>query len=260
MSATSGASSVKEFEALLADPAAPGSFSENELDGLPDPVRRYFGASIASGAPIARSARFAIRGSIKLGSRWLPFRGREALSPHRGLVWAVRAAGVIRGSDRYLVGKGSMDWKLFRLVRVVHADGPDVSRSAAGRVGAEAVWVPSALLPRFGVSWTALDEHDIAFSYRLDDTDLDVQCMLDGQGRVRTIVLERWGDPDSTGKSGRYPFGFEATGYATFDGVTIPSAGRAGWFIGSDRWREGEFFRYEITDYRLIGGDAHQLD
>jgi hypothetical protein len=153
-----------------------------------------------------------------------------------------------------------MDWKLFGLVRVVHADVPDVSRSAAGRVGAEAVWVPSALLPRFGVQWTALDDRHIAFSYRLDDTDLDVRCMLDEDGRVMTIVLERWGDPDSTGKSGRYPFGFEATGYATFDGVTIPSAGRAGWFIGTDRWGEGEFLRYEIADYRLIGGAGRGLD
>jgi hypothetical protein len=42
--------------------------------------------------------------------------------------------------------------------------------------------------------------------------------------------------------------------------VTIPSAGRAGWFIGTDRWRDSEFFRYEIADYELIGGDARQLD
>ena len=257
---TRSGSSVKEFEALLADPAAPGIFSGAELAGLPDPVRRFFGVSIASGSPLARSARFVMRGSIKLGSRWVPFRGHEVISPHRGLVWAVRTGGVISGSDRYLTGQGSMDWKLFGLVRVVHADGPEVSRSTAGRVGAEAVWVPSALLPRFGVAWTAFDDRHIAFSYRLDGIDLDVRCMLDDDGRVRTIVLERWGDPDSTGKSGRYPFGFEATGYATFDGVTIPSAGRAGWFIGTDRWRDGEFFRYEIADYELIGGDARRLD
>ena len=257
MSPTSG-SSIRSFEELLADPAAPGTFSEDELDGLPDPVRRYFRAAIAFGAPLARSARFAMRGTIKLGSRWLPFRGHEVLSPHRGLVWAVRTGGVISGSDRYLGGQGSMDWRLFGLVRVVHADGSDTSRSTAGRVAGEAVWVPSALLPRFGVSWIAVDDRHITFSYRLDDTDLDVHCTLDDEDRIRTIVLERWGDPDSTGESGRYPFGFEATGYATFDGVTIPSAGRAGWFIGTDRWREGEFFRYEIANYRLIGGDARQ--
>jgi hypothetical protein len=78
------------------------------------------------------------------------------LNPHHGFVWAARAAGVIAGSDRYLDGQGSldgqgrMDWKLLGLVTVAHADGQDVSRSAAGRAGAEAVWLPTALLPRFG--------------------------------------------------------------------------------------------------------------
>jgi len=32
----------------------------------------------------------------------------------------------------------------------------------------------------------------------------------------------------------------------------IPSAGRAGWFYGTDRWSEGEFFRYEFTDFHLV--------
>ena len=99
----------------------------------------------------------------------------------------------------------------------------------------------------------SLDDGHIAFKWRLDDNDLDVLCTLDDEGRMSTIVLERRGDPDSTGKSGRYPFGFEATGYAIFNGVTIPSAGRAGWFIGTNRWHDGEFFRYEIRDYSERG-------
>jgi hypothetical protein len=42
------------------------------------------------------------------------------------------------------------------------------------------------------------------------------------------------------------------TGYKTFDGVTVPSAGRVGWFFGTHRWEQGEFFRYRITDLRLV--------
>jgi hypothetical protein len=41
------------------------------------------------------------------------------------------------------------------------------------------------------------------------------------------------------------------TGYATFDGLTIPSAGRFGWHFGTERWPEGEFFRYQITGLQL---------
>jgi hypothetical protein len=71
---------------------------------------------------------------------------------------------------------------------------------------------------------------------------------------VRSVVFDRWGDPNNRGSWAYYPFGFEATAYATFDGVTIPSSGRAGWFYGTDRWNEGEFFRCEITDYHLVSG------
>ena len=60
---------------------------------------------------------------------------------------------------------------------------------------------------------------------------------------MRSVVCDRGGDPDSSGTSEHHPFGFEVSRYSTFDGVTIPSAGRAGWFYGTDPWSEGEFFR-----------------
>jgi hypothetical protein len=52
------------------------------------------------------------------------------LNPHRGFVWAARAAGVIAGSDRYLDGVGGMDWKLAGLLTVAQAEGQDMSRSS----------------------------------------------------------------------------------------------------------------------------------
>jgi len=242
---------ARELKIRLAYQPGPGSFADAELEGLPDPVRRYLGASIASGTPLAAAARFRMSGSIRLGRRWVRFRARQIEAPHHGFVWAARA-GVIVGSDRYAEGQGAMNWKVLGLVRVMHADGPDVSRSAAGRVGAEAVWVPTALLPRFGVTWTATDPLHITANYRLDDAEVELLYTLSDDARVRSVVFDRWGDPDNTGTWGHHPFGFEVAGYSTFDGVTIPSAGRAGWFYGTDRWNEGEFFRSEITDFHLV--------
>jgi len=61
-------------------------------------VRRYLTTAIAPGSPLAVSARVSMRGSLKVG-RWLPFRARELLNPHRGFVWRARVAGVLTGSD-----------------------------------------------------------------------------------------------------------------------------------------------------------------
>jgi hypothetical protein len=242
---------VLELQDRLLRAAEPAAFSDAELEGLPGPVRRHLIQAIAPGTPLATSARLRMRGRIKVGC-WLPFRAYQVLNPHHGLVWAARAAGVIAGSDRYLDGVGGMDWKLLGLVTVAHATGPDVARSAAGRAGVEGMWVPTALLPRFGVRWSADGPDRVSVRHRVGETPVEVHYRLDVAGRMRSFVLDRWSDPDGAGTYGWYPFGGEVTGYRTFDGVTIPAAGRAGWFFGTDRWPDGEFMRYRITDLRLV--------
>lgn len=227
-------------------------FSHTELDGLPAPVARYLRAAIAPGTPLIPAARLTMRGSIKLGKRWLPFRARQVLAPHGASVWAARVATVISGADRYADGRGSMEWKLLGLIPIVRAEGPDVSRSSAGRFGAEAMWVPTSLLPRFGVKWAASDETDISATFRKDDIDVVLHIALEDDARMRSIHLDRWGDGESNGTFDLIPFGVDVTDHGTFNGLTIPRAGRGGWFHGTDRWEEGEFFRYEITSLELV--------
>lgn len=170
---------LTDWERRLCDgPASPAeSFTGAELDGLDEPVRRHLSQAIAVGTPLVQCASVAMRGSIKIG-RWLPFRARQFLCPHTGFIWSARVAGVITGSDRYLHSVGGMDWKLAGLAPLVHADGPDVSRSAAGRGGAEGVWLPTALLPRYGVTWTAQDERRISARYLVDNTPIDLHIQL----------------------------------------------------------------------------------
>ena len=240
--------------ALVQD--ATGEFDDTELDGLPDPVQRFLRTTIAPGTPLARTARIRMRGHIKVG-RWLPFRASEVLTPHRGFIWAARAAGVIAGSDHYAQGQGQMDWKVAGLFRVMRAEGPDVSRSAAERAAAEAAWLPTTLLPRFGVDWAATDDNHISARYEIDDKPVEVHYRLTLEGHIQSVVFDRWGDPDKTGTWGPHRFGGDFTSYATFNGITIPSAGHFGWHYGTDRWNEGEFFRYRITAMTPVTGTSH---
>ena len=227
------------------------AFSPAELVGLDEPVRRYFTAAIAEGTPLARTARFRMRGRIRLGG-WVPFHAHQVLTPHQGMVWSGRAGGVITGFDRYLDGRGLADWKILGRVAVMHAEGRDVDRSAAGRCGAEAIWVPTALLPRFGVAWSTIDDHLVTARYDLDGVPIELHLELDDLGRVRACVFDRWGDPDETGTARWVPFGGDITGSSEFGGVSIPGEGRFGWFHGTDRWSEGEFFRFHITHHGLV--------
>lgn len=237
------------LERALSRPSQ-GVFGQGELDRLPEPVARYFRAAIAPGTPLATGARIEMRGRIRLG-RWIPFAGTEVIAPGSGFVWAVRA-GPISGYDRYVDGEGEMRWKLLGLVPVLRARGPDVSRSAAARAAGEGTWIPTAILPRFGVEWVAVEDTRLVSRHRLDRHVLEYDHLLDGDGRIRCTRFERWGDPDSTGRFSYHPFGVETTAHRTFGGLTVPAAGRAGWHHGTDRWEDGVFFEYEITDLRPL--------
>jgi hypothetical protein len=57
------------------------------------------------------------------------------------------------------------------------------------------------------------------------------------------------GTPPRTGK---YRAAWASRAHASFGGVSLPSAGRAGWFHGTDHWAEGEFFRYQLTSVELL--------
>jgi hypothetical protein len=250
-----GTTGEHDLEARLLRPAGPGRFDPAELEGLAAPVRRHLAQAVAPGTALATSARLSMRGQIKVG-RWLPFRARQVLDPHRGFVWTARAAGLIAGVDRYLDGVGLLDWKLAGLVTVAHGEGPDVSRSAAGRAGAEGIWLPTALLPRFGVRWSAPAGDRVTAAFAVGETPLELELRLARPGRIVSLSFDRWGDPTGDGRFGWHRLGGEITGYASFAGLTIPAAGRLGWGYGTDGWERGEFFRYRITGLQPAGPAA----
>ena len=139
---------LTDQEARLLQPPAPGRFGAADLVGLPKPVRRYLTQAITPGTPLATAGRLRMRGRIKVG-RWLPFRAHQVLNPHprpcldrsggRGHCWL----------RPYVDGTGGMDWKLAGLLTVARAQGPHVTRSTV-RAGAEAIWLPTTLLPASG--------------------------------------------------------------------------------------------------------------
>jgi hypothetical protein len=228
-----------------------GRFETEPIGALPEPARRYLSAAIEEGTPLANGAWLEMRGRIKLG-RWLSFTARQVLAPRFGTVWMATIAGIIRGGDRYVAGVGGMDWRLFGRLPVMRADGDDVSRSTAERAAGESIWVPTAVLADPATTWSAEHADGVTVTARVDDHVVDLHHEIDAGGRLRSSHFDRWGDPDRTRSWATHPFGVEVTGNRTFEGVTIPNRGRAGWHFGTPRWEEGVFYEYEISGYELL--------
>ncbi len=226
-----------------------GVFQPADLAGLPEPARRYLEHAIAPGTTLARAVRLRMHGEIKL-QRWLPFKADQAIVWGRGFIWraTVSMYGMpIRGSDRLVDEEGAMKWKLFGLIPVMTASGPDISRSAAGRVAGEAVWIPSVLCTR-EVTWTSSDKSTVKAKFTAHGATSELELVINDKDRIKTASLPRWGNPDNT--EFRYvEFGVIADEEKSFGGYTIPTRFRAGWYLGTDRFEsEGEFFRATIDE------------
>ena len=237
-----------EWARLATAGAPPGRFAADLVTGLPEAARRWLTHAVAAGTPLWSSVQLTMRGHIKLGA-WRPFTARQLLAPPHGFIWAATArfAGLpVSGFDRYSSGTGQMRWRLLGLLPVMTGAGPDVTRSAAGRLAGEGVcWLPTAF---GGAAWSAGPEPDTAVAtWRIGDQEESVQLRVGPDGRLREALVQRWGNPDRQ-PFGRYPFGVAVEAERTFGGVTLPSVLRAGWWWGTDRQDAGEFFRAEITD------------
>lgn len=229
-------------------------FDPAMVAGLPEPAQRYFLHAIALGTPLASHVVLRMHGTIRLrdDAAPLPMRAEQVLAPPHGFVWKARVGrGLmrIRGSDSYSDGRGRMHWRLWGLVPVVTQAGSDTDRSAAGRLGGEAVLLPSALLPANGAVWAAVDDSAARVTLDVHGEAVTFVVAVDEAGQLKRVVIRRWNGDASNGDVGYLPFVVEFGGAATFDGHTIPMQIAAGWERGGS-WRPFFFAELDNATYR----------
>jgi hypothetical protein len=253
MAGSVAADAVTIWEHLAGPTQTPARFDPSLVAEFPEPARRWLTHAIPPGAALARGVILKMEGQIRV-RRWLPFEATQILVPPEGYVWAARARFgplSIRGYDRYSGGIGAMRWRLAGKIPVVTMDGPDVDRSAAGRLAAEAVWVPTALLGPDVRLRAGHDSDTTTAEWSIGPHTLRTDIHVDPAGAPRSVNMMRWGNPLGE-PFGEYPFGADLDDEATFDGITIPTRICVGYFHGTQRWSEGEFFRAQITEARFI--------
>jgi hypothetical protein len=215
------------------------TFDPVAIAGLPEPARRWLGHAIAPGTPLWSSVELTMHGQIKLG-RWRPFTARQLLTPPDGYIWAARTrlAGLpVTGYDRLGPGGGEMRWRLMRLIPVLNESGPDVTRSAYGRLAGEIALIPTAFRH---ASWSYGERADTTVAtWQFGDDTEAAELLLRPNGRLAEVRISRWGNPEGA-PFRRHAFGVRFEAESRFGGITIPTVFRAA-------WGESEFFRAEIT-------------
>jgi hypothetical protein len=226
-------------------------FSQQMVSDLPPPAQRYFLHAIQPGTPLASSVILKMRGEMRLKpeAKWMPMEAEEILSIPSGFVWkaAVRS-GLIRlnGADYYANRIGRVRFGMWGIIPLVNQTGPDISRSSIGRLACEMIWLPSSLLPQSGVKWEVVDKESAKATMKIDNKTITMTLSVNHDGKLRQIVLSRWGDKLVDGQFGYAPFGGTMKAERSFGGYTIPSEIGCGWWFGTDRYFE--FFRAQIEE------------
>lgn len=241
------AAGVREHWSLLAaaqpeDPADSVA-SASSTAALPVPARRWLEHAVAPNTRPFRKVLLRMHGEIRIGS-WHRMTATQIIVPSEGFIWAATTsvAGLpVRGFDRYRSPRhGKMSWRLLGRLPIVHDDSEDIARSAAGRLAAESIFVPTAFA---SADWTEATADSVVMRRQIDGYTDDVTLRVGGDGSLLALTMKRWGRPPGRA-IGEHDFCARILQEDTFSGITIPSRVAVGWPTESD---DGDFFRATIT-------------
>ena len=234
------------------DAQAPPPFSRDDLAGLPDPVVRYFEFALTPGQAVVRSARFRQTGEFAMrAGAWSPFTAVQYFSGEPpGFLWdaRIRMAPMISCyvRDSYVAGEGVMDGTLAALVPVLQERGTPVMASGELlRYLAEAVFLPTALLPRGGIAWAPLGENTARVT--LTDRATTVSCDVSFGARGEIVRVSALRARAAGGTLVSTPWVGRFSDYRPVEGMMIPMSGEVEWVLP-----EGPlpYFRGRMVDAR----------
>lgn len=233
-----------------ADADAP-PYSRDELAGLPDPVVRYFDFALTPGQPIVRNLRIRQTGEFAMRPEaWQPFTAVQVFSVPPGFLWDARvrlAPGMsFYVRDGYVAGEGVLYGAVSALIPVVNERGtPAMASGELLRYLVEAVFFPTALLPRDGVSWLPIDESTARVTLTDGATTVSSDVTFGERGEVTGISALR--NHDIHHAATLTPWFGRFRDYRRVEGMMIPTYGEVEW-----RLPEGPFcyFRGRVVDAR----------
>jgi hypothetical protein len=212
-------------------------YTEFELANLPAPVQRYFRVALKEGQPIIKSARFSHAGTFNMStdkSSWKPFTSNQEVVVNRpGFIWDARVqmfpAISVYVHDVYVAGEGSLQASILGLFDVANMSGSEaMAQGELLRFLAETPLYPTALLPRNGISWTAIDGQSAQVSLADKDLQVTMTFTFNQSGLIDTV----WAAARSrvNGKIFEYmPWQGRFWNYVERNGMMVPLEAEVAW-------------------------------
>ena len=231
-------------------PSTPGVavYHEAMLAGLPPPALRYFRRVLRDGQPIVRSAVARQEAEFFINGAWRPLRAsQDFVAAPPGFVWDARITmaplvpAYVR--DSYVNGVGTMTASILGVYTLVDQQAiPELNAGALQRFLAEAVWLPTALLPSPAVTWSPRDDRSAVATLRDSSTKVSMTFDVDPEGLVTSINGDRF--KESGGNYTVQPWQVRCDEYRDRDGMLIPLHCEVAWITDG---RPEPYWRGRIT-------------
>lgn len=241
-------------------PIAPAVVDESELEGLPEPVQRFFRAVLPEGAPVVAAVDLEHEGTFNMsetGERWVRFTSTQRVLTQRpSFAWNARMAMLpglsARVHDAYVAGEGLLLARFLGLLPLVEQrGGGEIAAGELMRYFAETAWYPTALLPSQGVRWEAVDDGSARATLTDGDTSVTLLFRFDPAGPIASIRAEARGRVVA-GENVPTPWEGRWWSYERRAGMLVPLEGEVSWILpdGPHPYWRGRLTRIE---YEVAG-------
>jgi len=220
--------------------------TQEMLEGLPAPLRRYLAYAGVVGKPMVQSVHLRQVGRIRGGAD-KPWMKIDAVQDYTvdppGFTWVgtVRKLGlpIIRARDSYQNGKGRMLIKMGGLITLTDATGMEMDQGSMMRYLNEMTWFPSAFL-RSNISFEPIDDNSAKVTLTDCGNTAKATMYFDDVGRLIDFVAPRYREVG--GKFVLENWSTPMPEYGEFEGLRLPVKGKAVWKL-----REGDFEYIEVV-------------
>jgi hypothetical protein len=234
-------------------------YSSREIESLPVPVQRYFRAVLQEGQPMVSALTLTQSGTFNMNeaeASWQPFTASQRVTTNRpGFMWDARIAMFpsvsVHVHDAYIAGEGLLHASIRGVYTVANVNGGrEAALGELMRYFAEAAWYPTALLPRNGIVWEAVDDNSALATISDGEWKVTMTFRFSSDGFIDTVYsAERGrmvGDHAET-----MPWQGRFSNYTERGGMMVPLYGEVEWLApeGPKPYFRGTFqnFVYEFA-------------
>jgi uncharacterized protein DUF6920 len=211
-----------------------GTFDGACLETVPPPVARFLSRSLKEGQPLIDTVHVEQTGEFRVGESWQPFRATQRFTVEpAGFVWDARILMMpllpVLVRDSYVAGLGAMRGAIGGVYPLVNqSERRELDAGALQRFLAEAVWFPTALLPRDKLKWDPIDGRRARATLTDRHTTVSLEFRFSDADEVTEIFA-----PDRYAENhGRYepkPWIVRCSAYETHAGMRIPVQCEVAW-------------------------------